>query len=78
MPSAQKVFFPFLEQKFPHLLKRYKERFEKSAYLRGPYQETIRDRVRRIRQRHGLTPSISDDVAESFSADEQLELFPLS
>src|SRR5207249_119869 len=55
MPSAQKVFFPFLEEEFPHLLRRYKERFEKSPYLRGSYQETIRDRVRRIRERHGLS-----------------------
>ena len=36
MPCAQKVFLPFLEQRFPHLVRRYKERFEKNAYLRGP------------------------------------------
>ena len=23
MPSAQKVFFPFLEERFPHLVRRY-------------------------------------------------------
>src|SRR5437660_11091208 len=59
MPSAQKVFFPFLKEHFPHLLKRYRERFEKSPYLRGPYQEAIRDRVRRIRGRHGLTSAMA-------------------
>jgi DNA repair photolyase len=75
MPSAQKVFFPFLEEHFPHLLKRYQERFEKSPYLRGPYQEAIRDRVRRIRERHGLTSSMADYQPELWAGEEQLELF---
>jgi len=76
MPSAQKVFFPFLEEKFPHLIKRYRERFEKSPYLRGPYQEAIRDRVRRIRARHGLASGPADYQPELWAGDEQLELFP--
>jgi DNA repair photolyase len=75
MPSAQKIFFPFLEEKFPHLVKRYRERFEKSPYLRGPYQEAIRDRVRRIRGRHGLTSSMADYEPELWASEEQLELF---
>jgi len=74
MPSAQKVFFPFLEERFPHLVKRYKERFEKNAYLRGPYREMIRDRVRTIRQRHGLSSSPADYQPELWLG-EQLELF---
>jgi len=77
MPCAQKVFFPFLEQNFPHLLKRYQQRFEKNAYLRGPYQEMIRDRVRKIRVRHGLTGSGAAPQPELWAGDEQLELFPL-
>lgn len=76
MPSAQKVFFPFLKERFPHLLKRYRERFEKNAYLRGPYQESIRERVRRIRQRHGLTSAPAEYHPELWSGEEQLELFP--
>jgi hypothetical protein len=75
MPSAQKIFFPFLEENFPHLVKRYRERFEKSPYLRGPYQEVIRDRVRRIRGRHGLTSSMADYEPELWASEEQLELF---
>src|SRR5712691_3040445 len=77
MPSAQQVFFPFLEQNFPHLLKRYKERFEKTAYLRGPYQETLRNRVRRIRERHGLASSPAPYEPELWSGGGQLELFQL-
>ena len=77
MPSAQKVFFPFLEENFPHLLKRYRERFEKNAYLRGPYREMIRDRVRRIRERHCLAAAPADYRPELWAGGEQLELFPL-
>src|SRR5580704_12102321 len=36
-PCAQKVFFPFLEEHFPQLVRRYRERFEKNAYLKGHY-----------------------------------------
>ena len=75
MPCAQKVFFPFLEKNFPHLLRRYKERFEKSAYLRGPYQETVRGRVKRIRNRHGLASSPAAYQPELWAGGEQLELF---
>jgi len=34
---AQKAFFPFLEQHFPDLVRRYRERFERAAYLSGAY-----------------------------------------
>jgi len=74
MPCAQRVFFPFLEERFPHLLERYKERFEKNAYLRGPYQEMMRDRVRRIRERHGLSASIASPQPELWPG-EQMVLF---
>lgn len=36
----------------------------------------IRDRVRRIRARYGLEPSISSSEPEPAVLDEQLELFP--
>jgi DNA repair photolyase len=54
MPSAQRVFFPFLQLHYPHLLRRYRERYESDAYLKGPYREVIRERLRVIRARHGL------------------------
>jgi DNA repair photolyase len=76
MPCAQKIFFPFLEQSFPHLLARYRQRFEASAYLRGPYLDTIRARVRRIRERHGLAPAPVSYLPELWPGGEQLALFP--
>jgi len=54
MPCSRRVFFPFVEQHFPHLLRRYTERYEKDAWLKGPYRDMIRDRVAEIRDRYGL------------------------
>jgi DNA repair photolyase len=72
-PCAQQVFFPFLEQHFPHLLRRYRERFEQSAYLKGHYPEMIKERVNRIKARHHVR---SQDTPE-WPIDDQLQLFPL-
>jgi DNA repair photolyase len=53
-PCSRRVFLPFVEQRFPHLLRRYQERYESSAYLQGPYRDMIRERVATIRDRYGL------------------------
>jgi DNA repair photolyase len=54
MPCSRKVFFPFVQERFPHLLRRYQERYERDAYLKGPYREIIRERVAAIRDKYGL------------------------
>ncbi len=53
-PSARRVFLPFVAQNFPHLLRRYEERYGETAYLKGAYREMIRERVAEIRDRYGL------------------------
>jgi DNA repair photolyase len=57
MPSSRRVFFPFVEQRFPHLLRRYQERYEKEPYLKGPYRDAIKQRIAAIRDRYGLDAS---------------------
>jgi DNA repair photolyase len=74
-PCAAQVFLPFLEQYFPHLVRRYRERFEKAAYLKGHYPEMIAERVARIRARHNLVSRREPESPEPFP-DDQLELFP--
>jgi len=54
MPCSRRVFFPFVEQHFPHLLSRYRQRYENNAYLKGPYRDMIRERIAEIRDRYGL------------------------
>jgi DNA repair photolyase len=73
-PSAQKVFFPFLEDHFPHLVRRYRERFEKSAFLKGRYPAMIQERVRAIRARHGLAQRFPEYRPELWEDDPQIEL----
>lgn len=70
-PCAQQVFFPFLEQHFPHLVRRYRERFEKNAYLKGHYPEMIKERLAKVRARHKMK---SREELECFM-DDQLNLF---
>jgi DNA repair photolyase len=53
-PCSRRVFLPFVERHFPHLLRRYLERYESSAYLQGAYPEMIRERISKIRERYGL------------------------
>jgi DNA repair photolyase len=72
-PCSKEVFLPFLAERFPHLARRYREAFSSSAYLRGEYPETIRRRVDRIREAHGLAGR--DDRSIPFASDPQLELF---
>ena len=72
-PCAAAVFLPFLETEFPHLVRRYRERYGRGAYLRGDYAETIRARVREIRARHGLTGELGS--APVVRAPEQMDLF---
>ncbi len=50
-PSAQKVFFPFLEARFPQHLARYRQSYASGAFLRGTYPEEIRRRLAEIRKR---------------------------
>jgi DNA repair photolyase len=76
MPSAQKVFLPFLEKEFPHLVNRYREMFEKSAYLGREYKDMLAARVRAIRDRYGLASGPIEYKPEVW-IPEQETLFPL-
>jgi DNA repair photolyase len=76
-PCAAKVFLPFLEQRFPHLARRYRERFEKSAYLKGHYPEMIAERVEKIRARYKITNRHAPEWPSEPFQDDQLNLFPL-
>jgi len=54
MPSAMKQFMPFLEREFPHLVKRYRKLYARSAYLRGEYPEKIAHLLAELRTRYHL------------------------
>ena len=77
MPSAQKIFFPFLDEHFPELAARYRAAFARGAYLSKAYKDGLRERVVRIRERYGLASGMIEYQPELWSGEEQGELFPL-
>ncbi|MGD0361468.1 MAG: radical SAM protein [Bryobacteraceae bacterium] len=77
MPSAQKIFFPFLEKRVPKLAGPYREMYAHSAYLGPGYKARLRERVARIRQRHSLGSAPVEYRPELWEGEEQGALFPL-
>ena len=75
-PCASKVFLPFLELEFPHLVRRYRERFGNTAFLRGEYPELIHRRIVAARERHGLGGHPIEYDPQELADDPQLPLFP--
>ena len=51
---SAKVFLPFVQEKFPHLVKLYKQRFEKNSFLPAAYSDRVRDLVKKSCARHNL------------------------
>jgi DNA repair photolyase len=78
---SRQVFIPFLEQHFPLLVRRYRERYnEKTAYLRGDYPQRIHERIDVIRMRYGFDqerkqPEPELWPRELWQKDAQLKLF---
>jgi DNA repair photolyase len=77
MPSAQKVFLPFLDEHFPELAPHYREQYQKSAFLGKGYKEMLRARVQKVRDRYGLDSGPSEYRPELWDGEEQATLFPL-
>jgi len=53
-PCSEKVFMPFLEEKFPHLVPMYKERYAGRAYLPAEYQKRIGALVKKYREKYKI------------------------
>jgi DNA repair photolyase len=74
-PCAYQVFLPFLEDHFPALVRKYREQYDRAAYLRGAYPAMIQERVADIRKRHGLDRRADDREPELWPRDAQIGLF---
>ena len=53
-PSAQRVFFPFLAERFPQHLARYRRNYAGGAFLKGPYPDRMQERIEEVRQRFSI------------------------
>jgi len=54
MPSSLKQFMPFLEQKFPRLVRQYREWYTRHAYAPEAYRKEISTRFEELRRKYGL------------------------
>jgi DNA repair photolyase len=75
-PCARQVFLPFLERHFPRLAPEYERLYRTGAFLRGEYPERIRERIQRVRARHGLRDAPLEYTPELWEPEpEQRSLF---
>jgi DNA repair photolyase len=76
MPSAQKVFLPFLEQRFPRMARQYRCWYSRGGYSPESLRREIHTRVQALRKKHGLAsrPYAADAVAQSRCRPAQLTL----
>ncbi len=73
--SSYAVFLPFLEQHMPSLVRRYRERYLRTKYLKGEYPALIAERVAAIRARHGFDHRPDHRLPDAWAGGEQLSLF---
>ncbi|MCH7496542.1 MAG: radical SAM protein [Candidatus Marinimicrobia bacterium] len=76
-PSAQRVFFPFLAQRFPHLLRRYRRWYGRGAYAPEDYRRALSATMGRLRARYGIKAPPRDGAAgqpDHGALAEQMEL----
>jgi len=76
MPSAKKVFLPFIEEKFPRLRSSYRKLFGSSAYLPEAYGARIRKQIDAIRLRHQLASRPPEEFIQPPISVPQQTVFP--
>ncbi len=74
-PCAQRVFFPFLAERFPEYVGRYERLYGDKAFLQGAYPKQIRERVARIRKQAGFPCWDRKPILPSPPPAAQMSLF---
>jgi DNA repair photolyase len=80
-PCSMKVFMPFLEKEFPHLVPAYQKRYEKEAYVSKAYRRQLVALLENLCHKHGMPErherqKIRDYItAETERKAEQMRLF---
>ena len=74
-PCSAKVFLPFLEASFPHLVENYRRRYADRAFVSADYRRRLSTLVARLRQKHGLAGRADPEAYGMETADGQLALF---
>jgi DNA repair photolyase len=79
-PCSASVFLPFLEEKFPHLVATYRERYADRSFLPPAYGKRLSELMARLRTKYKIHNSYDRyakraHAASSLANDEQLSLF---
>jgi DNA repair photolyase len=80
-PCSAAVFLPFLEENFPHLVEKYRERYRDRAFLPASYGKRLSQLVRRLREKYRLVPDPRRNQPEYANkwplpgVEEQMNLF---
>ncbi|HZD95362.1 MAG TPA: radical SAM protein [Candidatus Sulfotelmatobacter sp.] len=53
-PCSEKIFMPFLQEKFPHLVASYKARYANRAFLPSEYQRRISALMKKLCEKHNI------------------------
>lgn len=79
-PCSAKVFIPFLEENFPHLVDLYKKRYADRAFLPVEYSKRISALVKRLCRQYGIAArdQESRQATNRASLSPQLNLFTYS
>jgi DNA repair photolyase len=76
-PCSAKIFMPFLQEHFPHLVPLYKARYADRAFLPSDYGKRISALVTKLCRKHGIGLRKHDSGVRSLGNDlsKQLNLF---
>jgi DNA repair photolyase len=76
-PCSEKIFMPFLEENFPHLVELYKKRYADQAFLPAEYTKRISALVKRLCRQNGIAArdEESRQATNRPSLSPQLNLF---
>jgi DNA repair photolyase len=73
-PSSSKVFMPFLQEKFPRLVEKYRQWYTRNTYAPEEYRKRIAERVVRLRQKYGFHVRPWDEMKRPVLPVAQLSL----
>jgi DNA repair photolyase len=77
-PCAEKIFMPFLQDNFPHLVDSYRKRFANRAFLPDQYRNSVSTLVKKLCDKYKIARRHEDDgrlPARQAESPSQMSLF---
>jgi DNA repair photolyase len=77
-PCSEKIFTPFLEEHFPHLVEDYRQRYGEKAFVSDVYRKRIAELMRVLRGKYRMVPRTEARWSQerlSAPKEDQMSLF---